>query len=163
MLWVRLSGPEASVVLQKPTLDENAMTGDMRQPISRALLASMIATLASNLAACDRPAPGDSIGRSFDKSTENVRQDLNQAANETTTEAGRAVNNLALAARVKAALMGTRALDSSKIDVGATTNGEVTLTGVAESATKRDLAERLASSVEGVTTVRNAITIARGS
>ena len=88
---------------------------------------------------------------------------MNQAANETTTEAGRAVNNLALAARVKAALMGTRALDSSKIDVGATTNGEVTLTGVAESATKRDLAERLASSVEGVTTVRNAITIARGS
>ena len=60
-------------------------------------------------------------------------------------------------------MIGTRALDSSKIDVGANTNGVVTLTGSAEDATKRDLAERLALSVEGVTAVRNDITIARGS
>jgi osmotically-inducible protein OsmY len=153
------------------------MTYDMRQLISKVLLASMMAALASSLAACDQPPSGDSLGRSFDKSVENIRQDLNQAANETGrtveeghgkagatfTEAGRDVNNIALAARVKAALIGTRALDSSKIDVGATTNGVVTLTGNAEDATKRDLAERLALSVEGVTAVRNDITIARGS
>jgi osmotically-inducible protein OsmY len=137
----------------------------------------MIAALALSLAACDRPPSGDSIGRSFDKSVEKVRQDLNQAANdagrtiekgldptgETVTEAGPAVNNIALAARVKAALIGTRALYSSNIDVGATTNGVVTLTGSAENATKRDLAERLALSVDGVTAVRNDIAIARGS
>jgi len=153
------------------------MTDDMRQLVSKAVLASMVAALALSLAACDQPPSADSIGRSFDKSTENVRQDLNQAVNhagrtaekgrdragETITEAGRAVNNIALAARVKAALIGTRALDSSKIDVGATTNGEVTLSGSAENATKRDLAERLALSVEGVAAVRNDITIARGS
>jgi osmotically-inducible protein OsmY len=137
----------------------------------------MIGALALSLAACDRPPSGDSIGRSFDKSVENVRQDLNQAANDavrtvenghdkagrTVAEAGRTVNNIALAARVRAAMIGTRALDSSKIDVGANTNGVVTLTGSAEDATKRDLAERLALSVEGVTAVRNDITIARGS
>jgi osmotically-inducible protein OsmY len=153
------------------------MTHDERQLISKVLSASMIAALALSLAACDRPPSGDSIGRGFDKSVENVRQDLNQAANnagrtvekghdkagETFTEAGRAVNNIALAARVKAALIGTRALTSSNIDVGATTNGVVTLTGSAENATKRDLAERLALSVQGVTAVRNDITIARGS
>lgn len=153
------------------------MTYDERQLISKVFLASMIAALASSLAACDQPPSGDSIGRSFDKSVENARQDLDQAANnagrtaakghgksgETFAEAGRAVNNIALAARVKAALIGTRALDSSKIDVGATTNGEVTLTGIAQDATKRDLAERLASSVEGVTAVRNDIAIAHGS
>ena len=64
---------------------------------------------------------------------------------------------------MKAALIGTRALNSSNIDVGATTNGVVTLTGSAENAMKRDLAERLALSVDGVTAVRNDITIARGS
>jgi osmotically-inducible protein OsmY len=64
---------------------------------------------------------------------------------------------------VKAALIGTRALNSSKIDVGANTNGVVTLSGSAENDTKRDLAERLALSVKGVTAVRNDITIARGS
>jgi osmotically-inducible protein OsmY len=158
-------------------LDEDAMTYDMRQLNSKVLLASMIAALASGLAACDRPPSGDSIGDSFDKSVEDVRQDLKQAANnagrtvekgpdkpgETFTEAGRDVKNIALAARVKAALIGARALASSKIDVGATTNGVVTLTGSAEDATTRDLAERLASSVEGVTAVRNDVAIARGS
>jgi osmotically-inducible protein OsmY len=153
------------------------MTYDKRLLISKELLASMIAAVALSVAACDRPPSGDSIGRSFDKSVENARQDLNQAANDagrtatkshdkaggTFTEAGRAINNIALAARVKAALIGTRALDSSKIDVGATTNGEVMLTGSAENATKRDLAERLALSVEGVTAVHNDITIAHGS
>lgn len=154
------------------------MTYDMRQLFSKLSLTSMIAALALSLPACDQPTSGDSISSSFDKSTENVRQDLNQAANdagktvgegldkpnETFPESGRSVHNLALAARVHAALIGTRALESSNIDVGATTSGEVTLTGVAENATKRDLAERLALSVEGVTAVRNDITIAaRGS
>jgi osmotically-inducible protein OsmY len=153
------------------------MTQDMRQLISKALFASMIAALASSLAACDQPPSEDSIGRSFDKSLESVRQDLNQAANEAgrsvengqdkaseaLTGAGPAVPNIALAARVRAALIGTRALNSSSIDVDATTSGVVTLTGIAEDATKRDLAERLAMSVEGVTAVRNAITIARSS
>ena len=153
------------------------MTYDKRQPVSKVLLASMIAVLALSLAACDRLPSEDSIGRSFDKSVENVRQDLNQTANdvgrtvekghdkagEAVTEAGRDVKNIALAARVKSALMGTRALNSSDIDVGATTNGVVTLTGSAEDATKRDLAERLALSVQGVTAVRNDIAIARGS
>lgn len=153
------------------------MTFDVRQLISKVLSASMIAALASSLAACDRPPSEDSIGGSFDKSVENVREDLNKAVNnggrtvekgtdkggETFAEAGRAVNNIALAARVKAALIGPRELYSSKIDVGATTDGVVTLSGSAEDAAKRDLAERLALSVEGVTAVRNDITIARGS
>jgi osmotically-inducible protein OsmY len=97
----------------------------------------------------------NNAGRTVEKGHDN--------AGKTFTEAGRAVNNIALAARVKAALIGTRALTSSNIDVGATTNGVVTLTGSAENATKRDLAERLALSVQGVTAVRNDITIARGS
>jgi osmotically-inducible protein OsmY len=152
------------------------MTHDKRQLISKVLRGSMIAALAPGLAACDRPPSGDSIGGSFDRSVENVRQDLNKTENNagrmetvpdkaggTFTEAGRDVKNIALAARVKAALIGTRALDSSKIDVGATTDGVVTLTGNAEDATKRDLAERLTLSVEGVTAVRNDIAIARGS
>jgi len=153
------------------------MTYDKRHPVSKLLLAPMIAALALSFAACDRPPSEDSIGRGFDKSVENARQDLNQAADnagrtaekgdnkadETYTKADLAVNNIALAARVKSALMGTRALNSSDIAVGATTNGEVTLTGSAEDATKRDLAERLALSVEGVTAVRNDITVARGS
>ena len=153
------------------------MTYDMRQLNSKVLLASMIVALALTLAACDRPPSEDSIERSFETSVENVHRDLIQAASttgntvekghdkggQTLTEADHAVNNIALAARVKAALIGARALDSSNIKVGATTNGVVTLTGSAEDATKRDLAERLTSSVEGVTVVRNDIMIARGS
>ena len=153
------------------------MTYDKRQLVPKVPLGPMVAALAISLAACDQPSPGDSVVRGFDESVERVRQDLNQAANSagstaekgpdkaggTSPEAGRAVNNIALAARVKAALIGARALDSSKINVGATTNGVVTLSGSAEDAAKRDLAERLAWSVEGVTGVRNDLTITRGS
>ena len=153
------------------------MTYDKQQVIPKALLGSMILALALGLAACDRPPSGDSVERSFDKSVDDPRRDSNEVAmdadtnvakeyvraSETVTETDRGVNNIALAARVKAALMGTRSLNATKIDVGANTNGEVTLTGTAEDATTRDVAERVALSVEGVTAVRNAITIARSS
>jgi osmotically-inducible protein OsmY len=90
---------------------------------------------------------------------------MNQAAGtagEKLAAAGQAVDNTALAARVKAALIAAPGLKSARIDVDAA-NGVVTLVGTAENPDKRDLAAQLASNVEGVASVRNQIVVASGS
>jgi hyperosmotically inducible protein len=99
------------------------------------------------------------MGQIANKATKTVEQ-ADTAASETLVVAGRTINDTILAAKVKAALIGARSLDFSNITVGAT-NGVVTLAGTTEDATKRDFAEWLALSVEGVTAVRNEIMIAR--
>jgi osmotically-inducible protein OsmY len=140
------------------------------------LAALVIGALALGLAACDQPPSAEKVGRSIDETVAKAGQKVNEAANtagktaeraanaagEKLAAAGQAVDNTTLATRVKAALIAAPGLESSRIDVDAA-NGVVTLLGTAENATKRDLAERLASNVDGVTAVRNQIVIPSGS
>jgi len=107
--------------------------------------------------------PFNDAGQTLVLTANETRKTLEQAdytTRETLAPASRAVDDTVLAAKVKAALIGARSLDSWKIHVGAT-DGVVTLTGTTETATKRDFAERLAWSVEGVAAVRNEIKIPR--
>jgi osmotically-inducible protein OsmY len=141
------------------------MTFGKRQTVFRSVLLLVFSTLAMSLAACGERPSAERIGRSIDQTVENGGEQMNQAARtagEKFAAAGQAVDNTALAARVKAALIAAPGLKSSAIDVDAT-NGVVTLVGTAENRDKRDLAEQLASNVEGVASVRNRIVVASGS
>jgi hyperosmotically inducible protein len=77
-------------------------------------------------------------------------------------EAARAAADKELAGRVKAALGAERALNAHGIDVVAS-NGAVTLFGTAETRMKRDMAGKVAASVEGVKSVENKLAVVAGS
>jgi BON domain len=73
-----------------------------------------------------------------------------------------AVDDKALAARVKSALIAERALNAHGIDVVAK-NGTVTLYGTAETRVRRDMAEHIAARVDGVKSVENKLAVVAGS
>lgn len=75
---------------------------------------------------------------------------------------GKAAENAALAAKVKAALAADNNLDAVAIDVDAK-DGVVSLFGTADNNASRDRAGRVASKVEGVKSVVNKLVIASGS
>lgn len=141
------------------------MTYANRQTLYRSFLVLILSVLALALAACEERPSAERVGRSIDQTLEKGSEQMNQAARtagDKLASAGQAVDNTALAARVKAALIAAPGLKSSAIDVDAA-NGIVTLVGTAGSPDKRDLAEQLASNVEGVASVRNRIVVASGS
>ena len=106
-------------------------------------LAVAVSILALALSACaDRPrdnAPGGA--------TSEVKQDT---------------KNAALTGKVKAALAADVGLRTLKIDVDSSGN-TVTLNGVVDSDDTKRRAESVARGVEGVATVRNNLTVKRGS
>jgi hyperosmotically inducible protein len=67
-----------------------------------------------------------------------------------------------LAGRVKSALVAERNLNAHGIDVVAK-DGAVTLFGTAETRMRRDLAEKVASRVDGVKSIENKLAVVAGS
>lgn len=137
------------------------MTYANRQTIYRPFLVLILSALALSLAACEERPSAERVGRSIDQTLEKGSDRMNQAARtagDKLAAAGQAVDDTALEARVKAALIAAPGLKSSKINVDAA-NGIVTLAGTTENPDKRDLAGQLASNVEGVQSVQNTLVI----
>lgn len=139
--------------------------------------AALVAALATalSLAACNRH--GDDIntptvGQQIDNATDNARVAADQAKREATTavheiaadtktaaaDASDKVADAAITASVNADLAKDRDLSALKIDVD-TDNGHVTLHGSAPSQEAKDRASKLASSVKGVTSVENELSV----
>jgi hyperosmotically inducible protein len=94
----------------------------------------------------------------------------NAAANNTTAAnntramgapAGEKVDDAAITAKVNASLARDKDLSAIKIDVD-TQNGEVTLSGLAPSASAKEQAGEIARSAKGVNSVNNQLTIKSG-
>jgi hyperosmotically inducible protein len=79
---------------------------------------------------------------------------------ETAHTIGEAAAGAALAAKVKNALLISKDLDTSKLNVDASAEGVVTLTGSVPQAAQKARAEKMAKQIEGVQTVRNRLTVA---
>ncbi len=120
--------------------------------LSRLTTVAAVATAVS-LAACDQRSPGSD--------TMSKRSDMPPAAEKMAAageKAAMAVDDSAVTAKVKAALLAEPGLRSLQIGVD-TKNGTVTLSGSVDSDTSRDRAKQVASSVGGVSAVVDQLTV----
>jgi hyperosmotically inducible protein len=83
-------------------------------------------------------------------------------AEKMAAQAARAAADKELAGRVKTALLAERSINAHGIDVVAK-DGAVTLYGTAETRMRREMAEKVASRIEGVRSVENKLAIVAGS
>ncbi len=124
------------------------------------------------MAACDQSAP-PTVGEKVDAGIERtqqagseVKKDAQAAGNEIKQEASQAGTAIAdgaadmtITAKVKAALAGDDQLSALAIEVD-TTNKVVTLSGPAPTQAAFDRASSLAQAVDGVSNVKNQLTVA---
>lgn len=109
-------------------------------------------------AGCDRndrsaEQVGERTGRNIDQATAEVKE---QAAN-----VGEKIDDAAITAKVKTALIREPDLEALKIDVD-TADGVVTLSGTVDSRTKVNRAVQVAQAVQGVRSVDNRLTVRQG-
>jgi hyperosmotically inducible periplasmic protein len=113
------------------------------------------------VAGCDQPNPAETAGRKIDKTMEKMGQTVDQAANsakEQAATAGKAIDDAAITAAVKAGILAEPGLKVLKIDVD-TRDGQVMLTGSADSVENMQKATTVANGVQGVKAVDNRIAI----
>jgi hyperosmotically inducible protein len=148
------------------------MNASMKLRIPRVLVAVAASAVALSLTACDQKPSADKIGKEIDKAGSRMEQaadtaekKIDQAGNAITEKSaatGEALGDAALTAKVKSALIAEPGLNSLTIDVDAS-GGVVTLRGTADTPANRDRAAQLASSVEGVKSVKNDLVVVKGS
>ena len=95
------------------------------------------------LVGCDQPQPAETAGKKLDQRMENIGQ-----------KAGKAIDDTTITAAVKAGILAEPGLKVLQIDVD-TKDGQVMLTGSADSADNVQRAAQIASAVQGVKSVDN--------
>lgn len=142
----------------------------------RALQIAVTSVFALNLAACDQKPSAEKIGKDIDRAVGKAGQQMEQAANtagkkieqatdaagKTITEAGKTIDDAALTAKVKSALIAEPGLKALAIDVD-TSGGVVTLHGATNTPENRDKAAQVASNVQGVKSVKNNLIVIKGT
>jgi hypothetical protein len=133
---------------------------DSRNPVC--ILAATLLALA--LSGCGREPPPKPVVKDVPVPAQPAVQDAAKAEAEklAAAQAARAAADKELAGRVKAALAAERNLNAHGIDVVAK-DGSVTLFGTAETRARRDLAQKVATGVDGVKSVENKLAVVAGS
>ena len=144
--------------------------------IHHALQIAVASVFALNLAACDQKPSAEKVGKDIDRAVGKASQQMEQAANtaekkieqakdaagKTIAEAGKTMDDAALTAKVKSALIAEPGLKALAIDVD-TSAGVVTLHGTANTPENRDKATQVASNVGGVKSVKNNLIVVKGT
>jgi osmotically-inducible protein OsmY len=123
------------------------------------LAASSLGLMA--VAGCDRSGPAETAGRQIDQAMEKIGKKVDQATNsakEQASKAGQAIDDTAITAAVKAGILAEPGLKVLKIDVD-TKDGQVTLTGSADSVENVQKATQVANGVQGVRSVDNRVAV----
>ncbi|MEK6592528.1 MAG: BON domain-containing protein [Pseudomonadota bacterium] len=131
----------------------------------RITLTALAVVLPSGLGACNQQPPAEKPEQNIGRAAESAKQkiDLAKAAvAEKAAASGDAVENAALTARVKAALIAEPSIKGLAIDVDSK-DGIVTLFGTVDNLANRDKVTHVASGVEGVRSVLNNVKIISGS
>lgn len=136
------------------------MKSSRTHPIARLSGVAAVAMLALTLVACEqKPPPQAKIAPPV---TEPLPTPEPKAAPAQTPGESQVAVDKELAARVKTALLAEPVLKAHGIDVVAR-NGAVTLYGTAETRVRREMAEKIATRVEGVRSVDNKLAVVAGS
>jgi len=124
--------------------------------------------LLAGLAACDKPGPAETAGKNIDRSMNQAGQKIGDAADkvavsmaEQRNKAGVAMDDTEITAKVKAAIFAEPGLKTLQISVD-TVKGVVTLSGSVDTQAKKELANSLASAVDGVNSVNNQLAVKPG-
>src|SRR5262245_27071031 len=145
---------------------------DARQLI-RPLAVAIASAAALVTAGCgDKPStssqspqqPADTASSRVERAAESAEQKLERAAEavgQRLEGTGKVVEDASVTAKVKAILVADPNLKARSIDVD-TTGGVVTLKGTTENVEQKQLAEQLATAVEGVRSVRNELVVIKG-
>jgi osmotically-inducible protein OsmY len=130
-----------------------------------AVFASMM--IVSGLVACDKSGPAESAGKKIDEATENVSSAISntvdkadQSVMRKTDSAVEEIEDGAITAKVKMALLNDANIKSMKITI-TTERAIVTLTGSVENQDKIDKAVMLTKAVSGVQSVNNKLVISK--
>jgi len=138
----------------------------------RALHIAVASAFALSLAACNRDTSAEKVGRDIDRAADKASQQIGRAADSAEkkldqasdaagrklAEAGKTMDDAALTAKVKSALIAEPGLKALAIDVD-TSGGVITLNGTANSTESRDKAVQVAQNVQGVKSVRNNLVV----
>jgi hyperosmotically inducible protein len=127
--------------------------------------ALVTAALASTLIVACGEREDATVGQQLDNTGTELRadareagQDMRSAGSEAADKMAIGAADVAITAKVNAALAADDQLSALQINVD-TTNGQVELKGTAPDAASRDRATMLASAVEGVVKVENRLTV----
>lgn len=106
----------------------------------------------------------EETGRKIDQAQDNAAAQMDQAGaqvKEQAAAAGEKIDDAAITAKVKTALIAEPGLKALQIDVD-TANGIVTLSGTVDSSNNLDRATQVAQAVQGVKSVDNRLTVKQG-
>lgn len=113
------------------------------------------------LGACGQPGPAESAGRTIDQTADSMGKGISNAAEKVGdslsakgADAGVAIDDTEITAKVKAAIFAEPGLRTLQINVE-TIKGVVTLSGTVDSQASSDRVKVLAAAVTGVTDVAN--------
>ena len=99
------------------------------------------------LGGCDQPQPAETAGKKIDQSMAKMGE-----------KTGKAIDDVAITAAVKAGILAEPGLKVLQIDVD-TKDGQVMLTGSADSAENVQRATQIATAVQGVKSVENRLAV----
>ena len=137
------------------------MTLDRSGSLFRSFRFILAGVFLANLAACGE-SPPPQVSKAAPPAPPKVAPAEQPKAAEAAPKADPAAANKALAERVKQALVDRKVRNAHAIDVTAE-SGMVTLFGAVDDKQSREMAEKVANGVEGVSMVHNNLAIASGS
>lgn len=129
--------------------------------LKRFLLTGTAIVLATGIVACDKQHPAESVGKSIDEATEKAGDkigDVSKDLGEQSTKAGEVLDDTAITAKAKAAILMEPGLRVLRIKVD-TKNGVTTLSGSVDSQKNSAKATEIAGAVAGVKSVENLLVV----
>jgi hyperosmotically inducible protein len=129
--------------------------------IHRSFIIVVIALFVIGLAGCQKEGPAEKAGEKVDQTVEKVGEKVEgagEAMGEKAEKAGEYMDDSAITAKIKMDILADPLLKVSQIEV-TTTNGVVSLKGVADSQQGIDRAMEIAQSVDNVKSVENGLVV----
>lgn len=127
----------------------------------RFLLVGVSMILVFGLSACDKKGPAETADKSIDQAAEKADDKMDETSKDIgdqSDKAGVAIDDTAITAKVKAAILAEPGLNVLQINVD-TTKGVVTLSGSVDSQKISDRAKEIAGAVAGVKGIENQLVV----